>query len=175
VFGYCGLRKGLCNDCGGSAVTGDLILGLFFPTFSGAGGLTTSSVDSEGTGLMALDDGVTIRLVLLVAGSICLLFLAGIRMGSRRAAGLFRTGFTNAVRPLAPFHGSRCGGSSSGSVCAGGGTLPASCWLAASRSRSPASICLVFSLRSGYRISSGCVPVFTADSLPFSLVVGSPE
>lgn len=96
-------------------------------------------------------------------------------MGSSRAAGLFRTGFTNVVRPLAPFQGSRCGGSSSGSICAGGGAFPAPCWFAVPRSRNPASICLVLSLRSGYCISSVFVPGFTTDSLPLSLVVGSPE
>jgi hypothetical protein len=175
VSGYCGLRKGLSNVCGGSTVRGDLTPGLFFPNFNGAGGLTMSSVDSEGTGLMVLDDGDTIRLVLLAACSACFILLAGILMGSSRAAGLFRTGFTKAVRPLAPFHGSRCGGWSSGSVCAGAGIFPAPCWFVVPRSRSPASICLVFSLRSGYCVSSGCVPGFTVDSLPLSLVVGSPE
>jgi hypothetical protein len=44
VSGYCGLRKGLSKGCGGCAVTGDLTAGLFFPTRSGTGGLTISSV-----------------------------------------------------------------------------------------------------------------------------------
>jgi hypothetical protein len=133
------------------------------------------SIDSEGTGLMVLDDGDTTRPGLLAACSACFILLGGILIGSSRAAGLFRTGFTKAVRPLAPFHGSRSGGSSSGSVCRGGGFFRAPCWFVVPRSRSPASICLVLSLRSGYCISTGCVPGFTADSLPFSLVVGSPE
>jgi hypothetical protein len=124
---------------------------------------------------MVLEDDATGRFVLLVVVSNRWLLLTGIRIGSNRAAGLFRTGFTNAVRPLAPFHGSRSGGSSSGSVWGGGDIFLVPCWFAAPRSRSPASICLVFSLRSGYCISTGCVPGFTADSFPFSLVVGSPE
>lgn len=68
VSGYPGLRKGLCSDCGGSAVMGDLTPGLFFPTLSGAGGWTISSVGSGGTVLIVLD-GVITRAVLLVAGS----------------------------------------------------------------------------------------------------------
>jgi len=60
-------------------VTGVLTLGLFFPTLSGAGGLTTSSVGSEGTVLIVLSEGVTTRPVLLMAGSTrLLLLLAGI-------------------------------------------------------------------------------------------------
>ena len=59
-------------------MTGDLTLGLFFPTLSGTGGLTISSVGSEGTVLIVLGEDVTTRPVLLVAGSTRLLLLAGI-------------------------------------------------------------------------------------------------
>lgn len=58
-------------------MAGDLTAGLFFPTLNGAGGLTASSEDSEGTGLLVLDDGVATWFVLRVTGSSRVFLLAG--------------------------------------------------------------------------------------------------
>ena len=97
-------------------------------------------------------------------------------MGPFRAAGVFCTGSTSAVLPLAPFHGTFCTGLSNGSAATGGGGLPQAVFFAGSRSRRPARICFVLSFSCGNCISCDCwVPGLGAcDGKPVSAIVCSP-
>ena len=111
-----------------SAVTGERMRVLLFPTFSGAVGLIGSTVgsaadsvaDSAGScGLGVVGKVGSTAVLCAVVGtvtaacaleSLIILLLFGIGPMSCFDRGTFFTGSTKVVRPLAPFHGSRYAG-----------------------------------------------------------------
>jgi hypothetical protein len=103
-----------------SAVTGERIRVLLFPTLSGAVGLIGSTTDSAGStrsvgGGVIGEVGCAAVLCIAVGtvtaacalGSLAILLLFGIGPMSCFDRGTFLTGSTKVVRPLAPFQGSR--------------------------------------------------------------------
>jgi hypothetical protein len=123
---------------------------------TGLGSLNGSAAGSREIGRAVTSTDRDCVLARSATGLDLLTLRCGICSGPLRAAGLLRTGSTVGSRPLAPFHAGRCWTGASIGSSTGGGCLPqVGFFIVASRSRSPARICLVRSLSCGNCISRG--------------------